>query len=484
MNRSPSPGTHLIGLWLRSRLRLPRFLGSLPVRVRNTVARATAVLFVVAIGVVILFGATGSRLHELPDQEALIDGFFRTVFVPIIVLLIAWYVASLKLDPARAREYVFLNSLPLSRNGFHRLFLVAELSRFPWVPFAMLVLLSALAVVTPAPYLIRLNILALAAYGLLQIGGITLHLAVSLKRVVGRSTGFPAKNSPLIQLAVAVAYGAMPVIWILYPRQISGGSFWVVFGVLAVITITLFSISKFVFEKWRGTNVILRSMDTGDKSPGLSYRTWARILSTAPVPLRSNPLLTRNLVRSSREASVVSRFITALSFVAIACLIAMNNDSIEDAVTILSGMFSVYAFFVVMRAMNRLGADEEPPALIYSMPVTKAQLYLSVFVPLAGWLASIALALAILVILAGGGVALAARFVWMSLLISLIFCAIGVSVAVGGYPRGKDALKRFLGWMLVLAVLVLIFYKFRAVVMVAAVFLSLLLLLRTRLYRT
>jgi hypothetical protein len=484
MNRSPSTSPYLMRLWLFSRLRIPGSLGRLPVHVRDTVARATAVLFIVAIGLVVVSGTTGPRLHELPDQEALIDRFFRTIFVPVIVLVVAWYVASLKLDSSRAREYVFLNSLPLSSSGMHWLFIVSDLSRFLWAPVAMLGLLSALALVAPAPFLIRLNVLVFAVYALLQTAGITLHLAVSLKRAGGESASFPAKNSPLIQLGVVMAYAAMPVIWILYPGQISGGSFWMVFGVCAFITATLFFISRSVFERWRGTNVILRSTNSPDGSRRMSYRAWARILNTAFVPLKSNPLLIRNLVRSSREASAGSRFILALFFVAIAFLIAMNNESIQDAVTILSGLFYVYAFFVVMRAMNRLGADDEPPALIYSLPVTRAQLYLSVFVPLIGWLASIALALAILVILAGGGVALAARFVVMSLLMSLVFCAIGVSCAVIGYPRQKDALKCFLGGMLALAVLVVILHKYRAVVMVVAVFLSLLLLLRKRLYRT
>lgn len=390
----------------------------------------------------------------------------------------------LKLDPARASEYVFLNSLPLSSSGMHWLFLVSGVSRFPWAPFGMLVLLSVPAVVAPVPFLIRLNVLALAGYTLAQTAGFTLHLAVSLKRAGGKSASFPAKNSPLIQLGVVVAYTSMPIIWILRPGHISGGSFWIVFGMWVLITIALFLISKRVFERWRGRNVILRSTDTHGRSPRMGYRAWARILSTALVPLKSNPLLVKNLVRSGREASAGSRFTLAFFFVAIAFLIAMNNESIHDAVTVLSGMFHVYAFFVVMRTMGRLGADEEPPALIYSMPVTRAQLYLSVLVPLMGWLASIAFALAILVILAGGGAALAARFVLMSLLISLVYCAIGVSFAVSGYPRPKDALKRFLSGVFALAVVVVILYKYRTVVMVVAVLCSLLLVLRKRLYKT
>jgi hypothetical protein len=348
----------------------------------------------------------------------------------------------------------------------------------------MLLLLSALAVVAPAPFLIRLNILALAAYTLSQIAGITVHLAVSLKRPGGKSASFPAKYSPAIQLGVVVACVAMPVVWILHPGHISGGSFWIVFGMSALITIALFFISKRAFERWRGTNVILRSINAHDRSPRMGYRAWARILSTALVPFKSNPLLTKNLVRSSRETSAGSRFTLSLFFVAITFLIAMNNDSIQDAVTVLSGIFYVYAFFAVIGTMGRLGADEEPPALIYSMPITKAQLYLSVLVPLVGWLASIALALAILVILAGGGAALAARFVLMSLSISLVYCAIGVSFAVSSYPRPNDALKRFLAGVFTLAVVIVILYKYRAVVMVVAVLCSLLLLLRKRLYRT
>ncbi|MDH3216503.1 MAG: hypothetical protein OEN01_09460 [Candidatus Krumholzibacteria bacterium] len=463
---------------------MPPFLWGPPVHVRDTVARVAAALLIVSISVVVYLSATGPRLHELPDQEALIDVFFRIVFVPIMVLLVAWYIASLKLVPARASEYVFLNSLPLSRSSMHRLFLISGMCRFPWVPFCMSVLLWALAVVAPASFLIRLNVLALAVYALLQTAGITLHLVVSLKRAGGTSTSFPAKNSPLIQLGVVMAYAALPVIWILYPGQISGGSFWLVVGACGLIAITLFAVSKHVFESWRGTNVILRSIDMRDGSPRMGYKAWARVLSVALVPLKSNPLLIRNLVRSSREASLGSRFILGLFFVAISFLIAMNNESIQDAATILSGMFYLYAFFVVMKDMDRLGADEELPALIYSMPVTKGQLYLSVFVPMIVWLATIALVQAILVVLAGGGVALAARFVLMSILISLVFCVIGVSSAVGGYPNRTDALKRFLSGMFSLAVLIVILYKYRLVVMVAVVFLSLLSLLRSRLYRT
>jgi len=119
-----------------------------------------------------------------------------------------------------------------------------------------------------------------------------------------------------------------------------------------------------------------------------------------------------------------------------------------------------------------------------SMPVTRTQLYLSVFVPMMVWLTAIAMVQAILVIIAGGGVQLAARFVSMSILISVVFGVIGVSSAVGGYPDRVDALKRFLGWMLVLAVSIVFLYKYRMVVMMAVAALSLLFLLPKRLYRT
>jgi len=484
MNRPFFPSLNLMRSWLRPQPWIPRFLWRVPVPVRDTVARAAAALLIVAVGLAVYLGATGSRLHQHPDPEALIDLFFRTIFVPIIVLSIAWYIASLKLVPARASEYVFLNSLPLSSSGMHRLFLISGVCRFPWVPFGMAVLLSSLAVVAPVSFVIRLNVLVLAVYTLLQTAGITVHLAVSLNRAGGKSSSFPAKNSPLIQLGVVIAYATMPIIWILFPGQISGGSFWVIAGACALIIITLFAVSSRVFARWRGTNVILRSTGNRDGSPRMDYRAWARVLRAVRAPFKSNPLLIRNLVRSSRETSLGSRSILALFFVAISFLIAMNNESIQDAVTMLSGMFCLYAFFVVMKSTDWLGADEEPPELLYSMPVTRAQLYLSVFVPMVGWLATIALVQGLLVILAGGGVVLAARFVSMSLLVSLVFCAIGVSSAVGAYPNRQDALKRFLGGMLALAVLVVILYKYRLVVMVAVGSLSLLLLLRKRLYRT
>jgi len=456
----------------------------LPVRIRAAGARAAATVIIVVMGLAIYFGATGSRLHRLPDREEIIDVFFRTVFVPIIVLLIAWYIATLKLVRARAREYVFLNSLPLSSSDIHRLFLVSGVCRFPWVPFCMVVLLSALAVVAPASFLIRLIVLALVVYVLLQTAGITLHLAVSLRRADRNTAKFPAVNSPLIQLVVVMAYAAMLVIWILYPGQITVGYFWIVVVACALITIALFAVSKRCFEKWHGTNVILRAMDTRDSNPRMGYKTWARVLNIALVPLKSNPLVIKNLVRYTREASLISRLILALCFIAMSFLVARNNESIQDVVTVLSGMFYLYVFFFVTKEMGRLDADEESPALIYSMPVTRAQLYLSVFAPTIGWLATIALAQSILVILAGGGVVLAARFLLMSLFVALVFCGIGVSAAVSGYPNRRDALKRFLISMLVLAVSVVVLYKFRLFAMVAVASTSLLLPSRKRLYKT
>lgn len=484
MNRSRSPNLHLILSWLRGQSWIPGVIWRLPARVRSTATRAAAVALIVAFGLAIYFGGTGSRLHQLPNREVLIDVFFRTAFVPIIVLLIAWYIASLKLASARAREYVFLNSLPLSSDDIHRLFLVSGLCGFLWVPFSMAVLLSALAVAAPVSFLIRLIGLTLGAYVLLQIAAITLQLAVSLWRANGKSVRFPDKNSPLIQLVVVMAYAAMPAIWTLYPQQITGESFWAVMVTCALAAIALVAVSRRIFGRCHRTNVVLGAMTTRDGSSRMGYRVWARVLGTVSVSLKSNPLLVRNMVRSTRETAIVPRLVLASFFVALSFLIAMNNESIRDMVTVLSGAFYVYAFFVVVKAMDRVEEEEEPPALIYSLPVTTAQLYLSVFVPMMGWLVTIALVQAILVILAGGGVALAGRFLLRAVLVAAVLCGISASAAVSGYPGRRNVLKRFLACMLVLAVSVVLFYKVRLIAMAAVSSLSLLLLVRKRLYRT
>lgn len=484
MNRSRSPNLRLMLSWLRGQPWIPGFIRRLPVRVRSAVARAVAIVFIATFGVAIYFGGTGSRLHQLPNREVLIDVFFRTAFVPVIVLLIAWYIASLKHAPARAREYVFLNSLPLSSDDIHQLFLVSGLCGFLWVPFAMAVLLSALAVAAPVSFLIRLIGLMLGAYVLLQIAGITLQLVVSLWRANGKSVRFPDKNSPLIQLVVVMAYAVMPVIWTLYPRQITGESFWVVVVTCALAAIALVAVSRRIFARCHRTNVVLGAMATMGGRSRMGYRVWARVLGAASVSLKSNPLLVRNLVRSTRETAIVPRLVLASFFVALSFLMAMNNESVRDMVAVLSGAFYVYAFFVVVKAMDRVEEEEEPPALIYSLPVTTAQLYLSLFVPTMGWLAAIALVQAILVILAGGGVALAGRFLLKAVLVAAVLCGISASAAVSGYPGRRNVLKRFLACMLVLAVAVVIFYNVWLIAITAVSSLSLLLLLRKRLYRT
>jgi hypothetical protein len=341
---------------------------------------------------------------------------------------------------------------------------------------------STQAATTPVPFVIRLNVLVLITYPVLQIAAGALQLSLSMRRAGARARGFPARKDPLVQLALVVAYAAMPVVWVINPAQISGRSFWAVAGIVMWAGVAVFFASSFVFAKWRDANVILQSGNKRDKRTRITYRACARIVGVFQ-RATPNPLLIKNLVRSGRDEAVVSRSIITFVFVVVAYGIAMNNASMQDAVTVLFWIFSVYAFFVVLTAMNRLGAEDESPTLIHSLPITQAQFYLSMFLPVTGWLASIALVLAVMVVVAGGGMALAARFVMQALLASLILCSIGVSFAVGSYPSREQALTRFLGWMLGLAVLAVIFYKYRALTTVVAILGSLGLLVRTRFYK-
>lgn len=486
MNHAFSQSGRLIQLWLRSRIRIPYRLSSSlwPSRVRIPLAWSATVFFAVVIALVVAFGATGSRLHDLPDEETLIDGFFRIVFVPIVFLAVAWYVASLKLDTARRQEYVFLNSLPLSGRDMHRLFLLSGTSRLWWFPCGVLVLLSTLPRYSPVPFLIRLIIIILAAYLTLQIAGISFHLFISRTRAGQNFSAYPVRSHPLIQLGLTAGIIAVAVVCILHPVQISGRNFWFALGGVALVGTGFFFVSGKIFETWRRSNVILRSTALHAGTTGFGYQSMSRILGGRTIPGMSNPLLLKNVVRSSRQGAFVSRLVLAVLFITVVWLVAMNNDAIGDSVVIVKGMFSLYAFFFVLGMMNRLGSEEEPVALLYSLPVTRAELYLSALVPTIVWLMSILVPLTLLVVIAGGGFKLTVDFVWSSFAVCLLFSVIGVSLAVGHYPRRNEALKRFLGWLLVLAVLITVLYRFRVVVIVVATLLALLPLLRLRLYRT
>jgi hypothetical protein len=427
--------------------------------------------------------ATRSSRLEVTDRDALLNFFFSILLVPVIYLMIAWYIASLKRDPARTSEYLYLNSLPLSNSHCRSLFLLSVLYRFAWVPIGLLILMLAIGAIAPVFYLVRLNIFMIILYPFLQIVGTTLHLASSLKTGRLHIRDFPAKNSPLIQSWIVIAFGAVPVVCVLLPTVVSGGVFWAVLGGSTLVGTGVVYAYIVVFDRWRAENTVFRRGEIIGNRMGLTYQTCERILSVPFGSRRPNPLLVNKLVRSSRDQSFVSRFLASLLFIVTAFLLAMNNESIHEAVTVLSWIFSIYAFLVVLRIITRCGADEEIPEMIYELPVTRTQFYISLLLPPLAWLTTVALSLAIMVACAGGWFFVAAGLFLRSLLLSLILCLIGVSFAISRYPDWRSALKRFLGWMLIFALCAGMFYEFRIVVAITAAVLSLLPLMGKRLYR-
>jgi len=474
------PPPRVVGWWLRAQFWMPhRLLTGLPPSMRGRVGNAIAAGPLIALAALGAFGASGSRLHLLPDHALLIDAFFRSVFPPIVVLLIVWSVAALRFDTTRADEWALLRSLPLSNGDMHWLLMISEWLRLPWVPAGLVMLMLAPAAVVPVAFLARASVVVLAAYLLLQSISVAIHLVVSL-RGGGR---YPARNHALVQGFVAITSGLATVLCVLYPAAISGRSFFTLVGA-AVAAIGLSCAgSRRIFERWNGTNRGLTALDTRRHGPGLGYRAWSRVLSVFGPAGRSNPLLVKNLVRSTREGTLISRLAIATVFVIVTFLVATNNEAIDDVVRVMSGMFGAYAFIAVTRTINRLGVGEEPVALLYSMPLSGAQLYLAVFVPLVVSLAGVAGVLALLVLGAGGDGVRVAGFLYTAVAMALVFATTGVGAAVISYPRHKDASLRFLLWMLVLAMLVIVFYRLRIVVLTVGPLITLMFAVRKRFYR-
>ena len=128
--------------------------------------------------------------------------------------------------------------------------------------------------------------------------------------------------------------------------------------------------------------------------------------------------------------------------------------------------------------------SEEPPQLIYTLPIRPLSLYTAVFLPLVCRVVLVTAALAALMALAGAGPQVVATLVLHALIAALVFFSIGTSACVATYPDGNRAVRRFLIWLVVLGVAVVSLYPLRFVTAALAVMLSLALLRRKHFYRT
>lgn len=463
-------GTYPVRIRAMSSFRYPALA------LRSKTASASVLFFFAGFVILATLAAIPPRGDELPQHDPFNDRFFRAVFPTIIILLIAWYVASVSPAPERRFEHLFLKSLPLTRAEQHRTFMLSEGMRFQWVPPVFILTLLPLLPVSPVAFVVRLGVVSLLAFAALQLLGTVLHLAVAYSR---KSGTFPTRLHPLLQMTSVAAFGVVPSACALFPERISSADYWIVCASLTgVIGLLLFS-SRAAFAKWQDANVVLRFHSGSSARYAPNYRAASQRIRALIPFVKPNPLLNAHIALSSTMSTIASQLVRGLVFVAAAYLIAMNNEYLSDAVTILIYAVSIYAFVLVQGAKG-----DAPPEFLWALPIRSLHLYIAMLFPPLLRTLGVTSVLAILVKLAGASTKLAVSFALDAMAVSCVICSIGVGFSLRNYLSRRVGSLAFLVAVAVLALLIAVGYQYRALIAIAAIAITIAVTIRTPMYRT
>ncbi len=441
------------------------------------------ILCILGIVIFVLFGATGSRLYEQPAAKCIIERFFQEPFILMILLLILWFVFSLKPNYLRIEEYKFLNSLPLSANKIGHRFISLDCFRFSWVPGIFLFSYAGMLSILPIPFFLRLSILTLLNYFAAITWSEVIHLLLSLRAKKRGPLRYPYQLNPIIQVGIITEFTFLQLAWIFLPQWISGYRFWLLFLCFILCSYFLIISAGKLFKKWQESNLAWQNVSVQNRWHNLSYQKLRQIFDQFPPRVKPSPLLLKNIIRIMRTKTSISNVVLTAFFIGIAYLLSRNNATTGDRISVLLWLSILYAFLFATQSVDRLGKGFESPLRIYVLPLRKLQFYFSGFIPAILWSAGVFMFTALLVFI--GEASTAAAWYWAkSMFVSFIFLGIAFNCSIALYPETKKAQSRFIYWTFVLMLFTVFLYRYWVPIAVIVLLLSTISTRKMRLYKT
>ena len=439
--------------------------------VRNHKILRRVALFA-AIIALYLTGFAGRRINALPEYDVFLEAFFQEPFVLFVCLQIAWFAASFKTSPSRTREYTMLHSLPIPGESIYFRLLYQDFFRYWWVPAFGVVLHMSLFFVAPFPFLCRLSLLSLCCFAVAVTANTLLHLLPG--------NYYPEKNNPLIYALSITGYALLHLFFIVNAKVMSGYRFLLTVVLLIIFNYSLVIISRKIFSRWQSNN---RAYSMRAVSPRADSSTvpLARTNLFLRFP-RTNPLLLKNMVKVAREKSSFSTLLT-LFFIATIYFISMNNELMNDSISVLFVLFCGYAFLFSFRGIDTFSREEEAPEIIHLLPVNKTGVFGAALLPSLVWLTAMSLLFGALVAFSGAEFAAAAQLIGKSLLAGISLLLVAFAFALSCYPDAKTAKKRYLYWALFTTVFSAIFYVYSYIILCCMILAPLFTLRRVHFYR-
>lgn len=421
----------------------------------------------------------GSRLFLTPFDSRLADAFFQEPFVLFVITMIAWFLSSVRSRPDRLDELRYLRSLPLGSARISRNIIVHDIHAFAWVPGVIAALLFYLNKVSPLALQVRLFALAFSFFVVVIALNIVIQLARALRKTRTTKYIWPVQTNPFIQILLIFLLALSFTIMISRPFLASGFSFWVIFcGALASCYI-LTILTEHLFDKWQQGNLVFLSDPVGREQKNQSIDIF-RFLNGIPT---LSPFLQKSIVKYAREKNLLSLFLT-FSFVTSLYWMAMNNE-VKDGLAVLFAISCLFALTVAARCIQQLSPEEESPDWVFSLPLKKGDLYLSIFLPGIARMGFVIISMTALGALFSRATMISLiTFLAKAQLVTMIMLGVACSYAIYHYPVVETAKRQFLKWVLVTIVLGALLYKYIYVVMVVMSIWPFIQLRRLKLFRT
>jgi len=391
-----------------------------------------------------------------------------------------WFIQSTKPNPSRLDEIKLLGSLPIPTKQIFYQFLYSDYLRFSWFLTFLIITYLALLPYSSLPFLSRPILFLTVFYFFSTTLGLFLNLVVSSLSQNNKSDGL-IKYHPFIQVVILVFYIGIFLLSVLIPTKTSGLIFWAIvlsqFGLMLVLV----SFSVRIFIKLHYDNNWFKSFSNVKKQQVSNQLSKFMILRVNRA--RRNPLLVKNLIQGWQTSSQISNSILVGGLITVTYFLAMNNEDITDRIAVLFGVTILFLIFFSIKTMQRLDPEIESTKIIFTLPISRFQQYISVLLPALLWSNIIVIALMFLFIVSGSDIQQASLFFGQAVMAAFILVSASVNFSMASYPDIKAAYKKFAYWIISLLIMIAIFYKYRVGVVLFFSLLSFISLIRMNHFR-
>lgn len=397
-----------------------------------------------------------------PDFDLFIGLYFQDLLLPQIFVLVVWYISMQKTNMTRLYEYKFLVSLPLTGKEIFAKFFVNALIRYAWVPTAFAFLYVGLLPLASYRFLARPMLFSFVSYLFLYCLIVVTDL-LAIKRVgVFRAFNYLIKHNPAIIALAGILYEAAQVLFIFAAKELSAMQFALTNLVIVSLSLLAASRAGNLFRWLHDTNFWhknwgLEQAQTAAQGSRGEFSAWvdSRI---------KNPFLYKNIILLLRSKSKLVNSSLTVAFFMVAYLLAMNNITHSDALDVLFGFTVFFVLLYNLASINRFNRHEEAAEILFSLPVTKSGLYLSILIPIGAWLLTVVSLLTGWLWLKDFAITQLWSFWLNAFLAILVALTISLNCALGHYPNLKTAQNRYAFWFFFMILSSTIFYEFRILI--------------------